>query len=180
MAYMNIGENENGYEYYDFDYDMELKKCVKDNILKSFTNVEKYLIRDIHKNINYGKIHHVMHSLNWIWFPSSTPPTIEEIQIYALKIITNLFLNVKNMKKNNPKYFEEPKNIPYSLSSGGFSVSHYGGDSYKIAFSVVDYDTFFYECDSESDVRYLKKYHIEYCFAKVSDDRRRKIKNILN
>lgn len=163
-------------DYYGFDFENEIQKYINP---KDFSNVDLLIMKELHSNINCGRIKVVMDALNWTWGMSNKPPQIKEIQYTALETITKLFISVKQRLKYYPNFFNDAENIPYSISTAGFSVSCYDINVYKIDFTVTNWETFSYYENREND-EYYKKYCPEYYEARKIDQRKGKIKNIVS
>lgn len=173
----NIGINDDGsYKYFDYDIDTNLKKNIN---MDKYSNVDIVLIKELHSGLNYEKIQKVMHSLNWDYPNSIGQTTIEEIQDQSLDCIVEIFKNVKYKLQHNPDFFKDPENIPISIGSSGFTALSLGENAYQIYFSIADWDTYIY-CEEKSDGEFLKNYCSEFYNAKKADERKIKIKNILD
>ena len=175
---IDIGTNKDGtYKYFDYDIDKNLIDFIN---IREYSNVDIVIMKELHRQLNYEKIQKVMHVLKWSWFMGNDPITIKEIQNSALRTIVSTFKLVKNVLKKDINFFKLAENIPLSTGTGGISVGCYGKNSYKIDFTISKWDTFIYQDNVDEDEVYYKTHCRDFYNARKSDERKRKIKNIIN
>ena len=153
----------------EFDIDREIELYLN-SYGKTITSADRYIIHELHSQLEYDKIVKCMTVMDWSWAFTENPITIEMIKKYALLMLVKFLVGVRETEKYNNDYFLQVEHIPYYNKSGGIEVSYYGESCFSIKFIITSWDWDLESCEMSQTYKNCLK----------SDDRKRKIKKILN